>query len=222
MVLKLMLNVNVFHFQDARQCLIPGLSHADTIAPNSIVKGKISKVAKKYVFVEVIDGVEGVIPINELMEEQTDSFKEGQEIEVKVLNMQCEARRMLLSMKQAAGEGSRSDITKYTRPEDSGSGASIGDILKAKMTDESRTERQVDETPVPAARVSLAELPKAAPREIAAARPSETTRMEPTPVREVKMERTVKEEVREEVREATPLLKIEPVVEDINETMKKV
>jgi small subunit ribosomal protein S1 len=181
---------------------------ADTITPNSIIKGKVSKIAKKYVFVEVLDGVEGVIPINELTEDRSvkpeDILKEGQEIDVKVLNMQCEARRMLLSIKQASGEGSRSDISKYTgKSNDTGSAASIGDILKAKMQEENKTEKQAPET-----KAKVTEPTEKVP--------------EPVVISESKTEKTVKTETPEPESEIELSVEVESVTAVKVEASEKV
>jgi len=108
------------------------------IAVNQVIKGTVTKIAKNYIFVEVEDGVEGVIPINEVSEEKNikpeDLVKEGQEINVKVLDIKKDTRRMLLSLKQASGESTKEEVKKYTDSSHSeSSGATIGEIMMAKM-----------------------------------------------------------------------------------------
>lgn len=115
-----------------------------------IVKGKVSKIAKKYIFVELLDGVEGVIPIHEISDKKLvkpDSvLKEGQEINVKIIEINTEARRILLSLRQAEAEANKEESEKYTPPSTSTSGVTIGDILRAKAR-ESGDERKANPFP---------------------------------------------------------------------------
>ncbi len=114
----------------------PWLTIDESIKVNSIIKGKVTKIAKKYVFVEVAEGVEGVIPISELSDERnikpSDVVKVGEEVEVKVLELDKDARRMVLSLKQAK-DGGDSDISTYSSRSEKAETATIGEILKAKM-----------------------------------------------------------------------------------------
>lgn len=122
-----------------RQALPDPWANIDKVmSEGDVVCGRITKIAKRYIFVEVADGVEGVIPIHELADKKLvkpdDFFKPGQEVDVKILNIEKEARRMLLSYRQAQSEGSVQDINRYSSKTGQAAGsASIGDILKAKM-----------------------------------------------------------------------------------------
>jgi small subunit ribosomal protein S1 len=74
--------------------------------PGSVVKGKVSRVMNFGAFVELEPGVEGLIHISELASQRvrrvTDIVKPDQEVQVLVLNVDREARRMSLSLKGAA------------------------------------------------------------------------------------------------------------------------
>lgn len=128
----------------------------ESVQVGSVIKGIVTKIAKKYIFVEVAEGVEGVIPMNEVSDKRNvraeELVKEGQEIDIKVLELNKTARRMLLSLKQAAADtGTKEDVTRFTSAvteKSSGEGASIGDILKAKMKEMQNGEK---ETPAPSA-----------------------------------------------------------------------
>lgn len=114
----------------------PWLSISEQYKVGDVIKGKVSKFAKNYTFVEVQDGVEGVIPITELANHHVahpnEVIKVDQEVEVRVIELRPEARRMVLSVKQVdnvpapAGSG-------RMRHSEGGSGNSIGDMLKAKI-----------------------------------------------------------------------------------------
>lgn len=115
---------------------------AETDFPvNSIVEGKITKLAKRYAFVEVTEGIEGLIPISEIAIERInapeDVLKLEQVVKVKVKEVKATERRMLLSIKAALPEKPRSNRSRnnnneYAEYMEKGSSATIGDILKSK------------------------------------------------------------------------------------------
>ena len=83
----------------------------------SIMEGQVTKLAKKFVFVELYPGVEGVIPLNELAEKKVvkpqEIVKEGQKIRVKLLNVRADQRRIVLSLKQALSEAEEAEYKQY-------------------------------------------------------------------------------------------------------------
>lgn len=83
----------------------PWLSIGEQFKEGELIKGKVSKLAKNYVFVELAEGVEGLIPVHELSHERVNRAEDivqiGQDIEVRVLRVQPAARRIELSLRQA-------------------------------------------------------------------------------------------------------------------------
>ena len=92
-----------------------------------VTTGKVTRVAEFGAFVEVGDGIEGLMHISELstghVKSVGDAVKVGQEIQVKVLSVDEKARRMSLSVKAL------SDQPKY---EGQGDGFSTGDQPRKK------------------------------------------------------------------------------------------
>jgi len=72
----------------------------------TIVRGKVTRTAEFGAFVEVCPGVEGLVHVSELaptrVRRVADVVHVGQEVAIKVLNIDVAARRMSLSLKQAA------------------------------------------------------------------------------------------------------------------------
>ncbi len=70
---------------------------------NDTFKGKVTRTAEFGAFVEVAEGVEGLVHISELSDKRvravTDVVKEGAEVEVRVLKVDAKAQRLSLSMK---------------------------------------------------------------------------------------------------------------------------
>ncbi|MDA1008333.1 MAG: 30S ribosomal protein S1 [Planctomycetota bacterium] len=73
--------------------------------PGMIVKGRITKVTNFGVFVELEEGLEGLLHISELsdqkVENPTDVVKPGTEVDVKILRVDTEDRKIGLSLKRA-------------------------------------------------------------------------------------------------------------------------
>jgi len=70
---------------------------------NTVLPGKVTKVTNFGVFVEVLDGLEGLLHVSE-MEGKEAGLEPGQEIQVKVLNVDLETRKIGLSMKNVDKE----------------------------------------------------------------------------------------------------------------------
>ncbi|MFO0927658.1 MAG: S1 RNA-binding domain-containing protein [Gemmataceae bacterium] len=83
----------------------PWSQAAMTYAAGTVVKGTVTRLMDFGAFVEVEPGVEGLVHISELapgrVARVADVVKEGQEVTVKVLNVDTSARRMALSIKAA-------------------------------------------------------------------------------------------------------------------------
>ncbi len=76
----------------------------ESFEPNSLVKGRVTRLADFGAFVELTPGVEGLIHISELSDKHVRScgevVQEGQEVETRVLGVDGETRRISLSIKQ--------------------------------------------------------------------------------------------------------------------------
>ncbi len=78
---------------------------SDRFAIGDVVQGKVTRTAQFGAFVELEPGLEGLVPISELARQRVfrvhDFAKEGQDVTVKIINVDPEQRRLTLSMKQA-------------------------------------------------------------------------------------------------------------------------
>src|SRR6185295_8792889 len=77
----------------------------DAYRPGMVVKGHVTKIANFGVFVELAPGLEGLLHISEIsdqkVEKPEDVLKVGQEVEVKILRVDGEERKIGLSLKRA-------------------------------------------------------------------------------------------------------------------------
>ena len=81
----------------------PWSSIASTYQIGQIVKGKVSKIASFGAFVELEDGVDGLVHISQISDQHIDkvrdALKVGQEVEARIVKIDREERRIGLSIK---------------------------------------------------------------------------------------------------------------------------
>ena len=116
-------------------------SHVPATYPvGCTVKGVITNITEFGLFVEVEEGVEGLVHVSELglgkkIKTPADAFKEGQEIEAKVIHVSAEERRLGLSIKQLRGHDEEKGKEYHTGPQEAGS-QNLGDLLKQAASSE--------------------------------------------------------------------------------------
>ncbi|MGN6507754.1 MAG: S1 RNA-binding domain-containing protein, partial [Tepidisphaeraceae bacterium] len=73
--------------------------------PGMVVKGHVTKIANFGVFVELEAGLEGLLHVSEIadqkIEKPEDVLKVGQDVEVKILRVDTDERKIGLSLKRA-------------------------------------------------------------------------------------------------------------------------
>ncbi len=102
----------------------------------SRVKGKVTKVTDFGAFVEIEQGIEGLVHVSEMRDERVenprDVCKEGDEIEVKIIDINTTDRKIALSVKALTHDGD-DDYREYLRRQSAdGSKAKLGDLIKRK------------------------------------------------------------------------------------------
>jgi small subunit ribosomal protein S1 len=104
---------------------------------NSRVNGKVSSVADFGVFVELEEGIEGLIHISQLSNERVDKpsslFKVGDELEALVVQVDSKERRIGLSVKGLRAHEEREEMQAYLKREHEASRFSLEDILKEEL-----------------------------------------------------------------------------------------
>ncbi len=113
----------------------------DTVAQrypmNSRVNGKVSSVADFGVFVELEEGIEGLVHISQLSNERVDKpsslFKVGDEVEALVVQVDSKERRIGLSVKTLRAHEEREEMQAYLKREHEAQRFSLEDILKEEL-----------------------------------------------------------------------------------------
>ncbi len=115
----------------------PWESIVDKAEIGSVHTGTVKRLVSYGAFVEVFPGVEGLVHISQISHQHIGSphevLSEGQEVEVKVLDVKPEERRLSLSMKELQ-ENTADDFSDYEMPEEN-KGFSISDVLGDRFKD---------------------------------------------------------------------------------------
>lgn len=109
----------------------PWYDATEQLHQGMVLKGRVTKIAKFGAFVEITKGVEGLVHLGELSDHKVlnpaDIVTVGQEVSVKILNIDKENKRIALSMIQATQDAERAEYQKYIDNNSAGIGATIGE-----------------------------------------------------------------------------------------------
>lgn len=107
----------------------PWKVHGDDIKVGEIIEGTVAKLVSFGAFVEIYSGIEGLVHINEITDENiaksSDVLAVGQKVKVKVLDVNKNDRRISLSIKEAVERS-----TEYLQYNDSDEEVTLGDLFK--------------------------------------------------------------------------------------------
>ncbi len=99
-----------------------------------VVRGKVTKMTDFGAFIDLGDGLEGLLHVSELSNKKVDNLEKiisiGNELDVKIIKMEPEARKIGLSLK---------DIGKVTEKESNSQGAQL-DIKASDNVDEEKVD----------------------------------------------------------------------------------
>jgi small subunit ribosomal protein S1 len=143
----------------------------DTYNIGDELEGTVTKVVTFGAFVEILDGVEGLVHISELAQHHVDNPREiiqpGDPVKVKILEIDSERRRLSLSIKRV--EGQVLPVRPIEPPtEGEGDESGLDDVPELGLSedvfsgDDGIVEATVDEVQAPDAVEVAAEAPEAA------------------------------------------------------------
>jgi small subunit ribosomal protein S1 len=119
-------------------------------------RGRVTSVTDFGVFVELEEGVEGLIHVSQLSTERVDKpqtlFQPGQEVEAEVTSVDARERKIALSIKALRRSEEREEIETYLKREREGGRFSFEDILSSDLrldrdetgTDDAETKSDAD------------------------------------------------------------------------------
>jgi small subunit ribosomal protein S1 len=105
----------------------------------TLIKGLVSNITDFGLFVEVEEGIEGLVHVSEISHKKIKSpsemFKEGVEIDAKVIHVSADERRLGLSIKQLKEDEERKKPREFRSIGPADTGNTLGDLIKQKLED---------------------------------------------------------------------------------------
>ncbi|HEY1596747.1 MAG TPA: 30S ribosomal protein S1 [Thermoleophilaceae bacterium] len=112
----------------------------DTYSVNDVLEGKVTKVVSFGAFVEILDGVEGLVHISELAQHHVENPREvvnqGDTVKVKILEIDSERRRLSLSVKRVEDQILPTRSSGDGSPGAEISGADLSNVPELGLSDD--------------------------------------------------------------------------------------
>ncbi len=107
-----------------------------SLPSGSIVKGKVTSVTDFGIFLEIEEGIEGLIHVSEISKEKIDTPKsfanEGDELEAVVLNVDTMDRKIALSIKKLADQKEKAEVDAFMGAQKKAT-SNLGALLQGAM-----------------------------------------------------------------------------------------
>ena len=120
----------------------PWLAAVEKYPLGSTVKGKITNVTDFGIFVELEEGIEGLIHVSEISKDKVETpvglYNVGDTIETKVINVSAKDRKIGLSIKALTDDSAAGSYADYQKKEASAAPATLGDLLKEAAEGEAK------------------------------------------------------------------------------------
>ncbi|MBN2429491.1 MAG: 30S ribosomal protein S1 [Deltaproteobacteria bacterium] len=104
--------------------------------PGTSVRGKVTSVTDFGIFLEIEEGIEGLIHVSEISKEKLDSPKDfaevGKELEAVVLNVDTSDRKIALSIKQLEDHKEKANVESYLGSQNSAT-SNLGVLLQGAL-----------------------------------------------------------------------------------------
>ncbi|MEC1302003.1 30S ribosomal protein S1 [Lysinibacillus capsici] len=114
----------------------PWTNIEERAAKGTILDGRVKRLTSFGAFVEVFPGVEGLVHISQIAHKHIntphEALKEGQEVQVKVLDVNADEGRLALSIKELLENPEAEEVIDYELPEEN-TGFSFGDVIGDKL-----------------------------------------------------------------------------------------
>lgn len=179
----------------------------DKYLPGQIVRGKVTKITNFGVFVELEPDLEGLLHVSELSDQKVDTpqdvVKVGEEIEVKILRVDIDDRKIGLSLKRAqwAAEDDQEQLDK--QPQRGGLDSAISGIGLGDTTLLKQHVQQVD-VPSESPDTEMSDTPTDSPSEAAESADIPTEGVSPAPEEAAETPASPVEEMAVELELPTP------------------
>jgi small subunit ribosomal protein S1 len=127
----------------------PWMAALNNYPGGAIVEGSITNVTDFGIFVQLEEGVEGLVHVSEISKEKVTTpvgmYNVGDKLKVKVINVSSKDRKIGLSIK-ALDEGSSEDSIQDYKKKQAAGPSTIGDLLKTQMESKEEAAAPEEET----------------------------------------------------------------------------
>jgi small subunit ribosomal protein S1 len=128
----------------------PWMAALSNYPGGAIVEGTITNVTDFGIFVQLEEGIEGLVHVSEISKEKIATpvgmYNMGDPLKVKVINVSSKDRKIGLSIKALDKDSSKDSLQDYKKKQASGP-STIGDLLKTEMkSKETSTKEDAAET----------------------------------------------------------------------------
>ena len=145
----------------------PWIAAVEKYPVRGSVTGKITNVTDFGVFVELEEGIEGLVHVSEISKDKVNTpvglYNVGDSLETKVINVSAKDRKIGLSIKALTDDSAAGSFNDYQAKESSNSPGTFGDLLKGELGSKSEEEpaapAEAEETPATAAEAEVVEEP---------------------------------------------------------------
>jgi len=114
----------------------PWTNIEERVSKGSILHGTVKRLVSFGAFVEVFDGIEGLVHISQISHKHINTphevLKEGQEVQVKVLDVNGAEKRLSLSIKDLLENPESQEEFEYELPEET-SGFSLSEVIGDRL-----------------------------------------------------------------------------------------
>ena len=114
----------------------------DTYPVGAMVKGTVTNITDFGLFVEVEEGIEGLVHVSEISRKKVKTpaelYKEGDEIEAKVIHVSADERRLGLSIKSIKDEEDKRKSKEFRTAGPSDTGSNLGELLRQKLEEDAQ------------------------------------------------------------------------------------
>ena len=105
------------------------------LTPSTCLKAVITEVSPRGIIVEVDKGLEGFVPVNHLVRKEnlTEAYKVGEEINLKVIRVEPQKKRVLLSEKEYEKIMEKKELEKFIKKGEEPTRIQLGEVLKGEL-----------------------------------------------------------------------------------------
>jgi small subunit ribosomal protein S1 len=107
-----------------------------------LVEGKVVRLADFGAFVELAEGIEGLVHVSELADERIEDpskhFQVGQEVRAKIIRIEAPEKKIGLSLRQVAADREKEDLDTYQEASRKSGAVTLGDVAGSRLSGAAR------------------------------------------------------------------------------------